>query len=230
MSSAARRATFKKPGTTPAGTGPARNALRSRFRRRFCNALEHLIQNGRIELPPDMARIDALCRINQARRKKWIVDVRERYEHGHGVAAYLARYVRGGPIKNQRIRGFDGRTVTFRISRKGEKLRLMELSLSEFIRRILLHVPPKGYRVVRACGLYHHYYSEQLEICRAQLGGGGIPDPDPEAPDDEAVDSIGNDRSSEEEYCRVCGCRLEIEVLPRGPPPPELAIYLGPKS
>ena len=29
-----------------------------------------------------------------------------------------------------------------------------------------------------------------------------------------------------EDYCRVCGRRLEVESIPRGPPPAELAKYL----
>ena len=36
----------------------------------------------------------------------------------------------------------------------------MTLSLGEFIRRLLEHVPPIGYRLVRACGLYHHHCRE----------------------------------------------------------------------
>ena len=60
---------------------------------------------------PDMARIDAYNRINAAGKKTWIVDVEDRYEHGHGVATYLARYVKGGPIKNQRLLHVDEKIV-----------------------------------------------------------------------------------------------------------------------
>ena len=61
---------------------------------------------------------------------------------------------------------FDGKTVSFRISRLEEKRQLLDLPVAEFVRRVLLHVPPTGYRVVRACGLYHQYFAEQLETCR----------------------------------------------------------------
>ena len=147
------------------------------FRKRFAEALRRMIKAGKIELPPEMCRFDALCRVTEAKRKKWIVDVEERYEHGEGIATYLARYVRGGPLKNSRLLRLDEetQTATFRVSRKGERWREMTLPIHELIRRILWHVPQTNYRVVRACGLYHHHYREQLEACRQQLGGGNAP-------------------------------------------------------
>ncbi len=144
------------------------------FRKKFCAALEHRIKAGKVELPPGMARIDALKRINAAGQKVWIVDIEERYEHGQGIATYLAKYVKGGPIKNQRLLRAEEGTVRFRTSRKGEKFQAMTLAIGEFIQRLLEHVPPIGYRMVRACGLYHHHYREQLEACRQQLGGGTV--------------------------------------------------------
>jgi len=32
----------------------------------------------------------------------------ERYAHGAGVVTYLARYLRGGPLKNARLVAWDG--------------------------------------------------------------------------------------------------------------------------
>ncbi len=200
--------------------------IAARLKRQFTNALERLLDQGRVRLPPDMTRHDARKLISQARRKKWVVNRKGRYDHGHGVATYLARYIRGGPIKNQRILRLDRHSdeVTFRVSRRGEKLKTVTLPVGTFIGRVLLHVPRPGYRMVRSCGLYHHYYAEQLEGCRQQLGGGHIlPTADPS---DEDVDGAKCD-SLREDYCPICGCLLEIEVIPRGPPPPELAKYWG---
>ena len=204
--------------------------LSARFRRKFCDALERRIKAGKVELPLDMTRIDAFKRINAARQKTWIVDIEERYEHGQGVATYLAKYVKGGPIKNQRIVHHDGETVRFRTSRKGEKLQTMTLTVGDFIGRLLEHVPPIGYRMVRACGLYHHHYRAQLEDCRRQLGGGTVPDDDALEGDDatETEADRARELALEDLFCPVCGSLLEIEAIPRAPPPPELAKYLGP--
>ena len=204
--------------------------LAGKVRKRMIKALNRLLDQGRLELPIDMDRFQARKLIQRAKRKKWIVDRRERYAHGEGVAAYLARYVRGGPLKNQRLLGIDQdkRTVTFRVSRKGEKFLQMQLDVREFIGRILLHVPPIGYRVVRTCGLYHHHYAQLREACREQLGGGQPQldiEPPPAADGDEPEEEQW---TLEEDYCPVCGCLLEVEAIPRAPPPLELAKYLGP--
>ena len=42
-------------------------------------------------------------RLDKLREVKWNVHIRERYAHGEGVAHYLARYLRGGPIGNSRL-------------------------------------------------------------------------------------------------------------------------------
>ena len=49
-----------------------------------------------------------------AARQQWNIRIAERYPHGRGVMKYLARYVRGGPIKDHRFVAFDGQQVTFR--------------------------------------------------------------------------------------------------------------------
>ncbi len=207
-----------------------KGVLRKEFRKLFAKALRRKINAGRIKLPHGMCRFDALCRLTQAERKEWIAEVEYR-KQGKSVAEYLARYVRGGPLKNSRLVSFNQlkRNVTFRVSRKNEPLDLRTLALKEFVRRILWHVPETGYRVVRACGLYHHHYREQLERCREQLGGGGI-SADAEGP----TANSGEEPSDEEwilveDYCRICGCLLETEAIPRAPPPTlELAPYPEP--
>ncbi len=201
--------------------------IAARLRKRITRALERLLDQGRLRLPEDMTRHEARKRISRARRKKWVVNRKGNYQHGEGVATYLARYFRGGPIKNQRILQLDKDvdTVTFRVSRRGEKLRTATLSVDDFIGRVLLHVPRPGYRMVRSCGLYHHYYAEELEACRQQLGGNRVPVADQPVPDDDI--EVAKRDGLDEDYCRVCGCLLEIQVIPRGPPPPELAQYWG---
>ena len=47
---------------------------------------------------------------------------------------------------------------------------------------------------------------------------------------DEASDTPeAEDSIMAEEYCRVCGCLLEVRAIPRAPPPPlELGLYPEP--
>ena len=77
------------------------------------------------------------------------------------MTKYLARYVRGGPIKDHRLISFDGQYVTFRYGNHRDldaagKPQQAELRLSvvEFLRRWSDHVPLPGVHLVRAWGLY----------------------------------------------------------------------------
>jgi len=180
---------------------------------------------GSISGSDSIRRCSLLCRLKKkALRRKWIVDRRERYPHGQGVATYLARYVRGGAIKNRRLLRFDGDSVTFRRSRRGEKLEEVTLRTDEFIRRILMHVAAPGFHVVRSYGLYAHNRCEERERCRELLGGQPLPLPDDELDGElpEGERSVG----PPEEFCKVCGLELVVlEVIPRTARPPPEKLY-----
>jgi len=93
------------------------------------------------------------------------------------VVTYLARYLRGGPLKNARLVAYDGERVTFTYRARQEEAdaglaspHQMTLPVADFLQRWLLHVPVPQTRVVRSYGLYHHAHTEALAHCRAALG------------------------------------------------------------
>ena len=67
-----------------------------------------------MNLPQAMSEQKLKNLLNELGRKKWNVCIRERYGHGSGVITYLARYVRGGPLSNQKLLCVDEAGVTFR--------------------------------------------------------------------------------------------------------------------
>ena len=73
------------------------------------------------------------------------------------MLAYLARYTHRIAIANGRLVSLDERGVTFRYKdyrRDGQaRYRAMTLSADESIRRLLLHVLPKGFHRIRHYGL-----------------------------------------------------------------------------
>ena len=88
--------------------------VRSLFRGKVLGALEDVWCRGQLQLPPHLDD-DGMRRVLvAAARQKWNIRLAERYAHGRGVMKYLARYVRGGPIKDHRFVAFDGQQVTFR--------------------------------------------------------------------------------------------------------------------
>ena len=73
------------------------------FRGKFLDALRTALRQGRLRLPPDLSGERCTTLLNRLGRKKWNVHIRARYAHGAGVAAYLARYLKGGPLKNTQL-------------------------------------------------------------------------------------------------------------------------------
>jgi len=137
---------------------------------------------------------------------------------------YLARYLRGGPIKNARLVAWDGRTVTFRypdhhVQTTGATAPTpcMTLPVADFLQRILLHVPVPHTRVVRCYGLYHPTHAEALAVCRASMGQ--APVAAPVQRDWQTVCAQRDDRHAER--CPTCGQLLVCTaVIPRGGAPP----------
>jgi hypothetical protein len=221
-------------GLTPEGRWkPVRNgfllpvrAVRKLYRGMVLGQLGRWLQADQLALPPDLDREAARAILQRAAAKKWSVRIKERYPYGRGVVTYLARYVRGGPLKNGRLERFDGREVTFRYGDLRERdsegrptTKRMTLPVAEFLRRVLLHVPLPGQRVVRRYGLFHHTQRADFERCRELLAG-TLPTPTTEAPSPPpAIPAV-----ADPDRCPVCGRRLVVtEVLPRsGAPPPAL--------
>jgi Putative transposase len=77
--------------------------LRAVFKGKFQQRLELRIRSGRLRLPRELDRCRALKLMKRAGEQEWIVDRRGRYDHGVGVATYLARYMRGGPLRNHQL-------------------------------------------------------------------------------------------------------------------------------
>ena len=146
----------------------------SKFRGKFIANLRQAIERDQVHLPDTLSRprrFDNL--LNKLGRKKWNVNLQQRYPHGQGVATYLARYVRGGPLHNIQIRGLTDTQVCYRYyahsdNPDGRKINPTKLwvPIEEFIRRYLQHVPEPGRQRVRSYGLYAHGKAHRLNHAR----------------------------------------------------------------
>ena len=192
------------------------------YRGKLLWLLDQALRRGDLVLPPEMAARQWTHLRRQLGRVKWNVHIRERYAHGSGVLTYLARYLRGGPLSNRRLISYSNGQVSFRVRGPGEgssgSRGVIRLTLEEFIRRYLQHVPLPGARLVRCYGLYACNNGEALSMCRAQVGGdlseacaGGWTE----------AEALGLQR--EWPRCEVCGLELVVETLwGSGLSPPEM--------
>jgi hypothetical protein len=181
------------------------------FRGKLLAALHQALDAGQLTLPPGVTLPHLRMLLNRLGHQKWHVQIMQRYAHGQGVATYLARYLRGGPLKPGRIVAWDAQTVTFRYADtqdpdgqgRGTRKRL-PLSVEDFLQRWLLHVPPPGLQVVRAYGLYAPTKRATLAQCRQVLGQGPL-DP-PQTLDWQTY--CAQQGPQHPECCPVCGQRL----------------------
>lgn len=145
--------------------------LKAKFRGKWLAWLNQAYADGLLKLPPDWTEATWMKILAQIAKKNWNVRIQGAYHHGRGVAVYLSRYVRGGPIKDSRLLNYNESRVTFRYhSHHDGKEKTQDLSVDHFITRILWHVPVKGQHNVRYYGLYVPGAHAQRNLIRAQIG------------------------------------------------------------
>ena len=195
------------------------------FRGKLLDALKHALERGELRVPGDSSRERVRSLLKRLGRKKWNVRICARYAHGEGVAAYLARYMKGGPLKNTQILEVSETRVAFRYrphraeDDAGDDWRVMTLTPEAFLERYLAHIPVPRLQTMRSYGLYGQRQGAALDQARAALGQAPVEEPEPIS----APQFLARfERSAEADCCPHCGARLVFTSLIRhgtGPPP-----------
>ncbi len=193
--------------------------VRALFRGKFLVALRHAYDRGKIAHPVNLAAVQFQNLLNILGRKvKWNVHVRERYAHGQGVVKYLARYLKGGPIRNQNLLEATHDQVVFRYTdHRDQQTKTQLLNTREFISRWLWHLPEHRQHTVRYYGLYHSRLKEKRAACRKALRQ----PPEADIPFLDWQTYWKRLGKSNQSQCSVCGQPLRQGlVLPRAHSPP----------
>ena len=111
---------------------------------RFRNRLKQALQQDHPKL---------FCSIpRQVWSLDWVADVQPAGS-GEPALKYLSAYVYRTALSAQRIRADDGRQITFTYrDSQDRRTRVLRLPVTEFLRRFLQHVLPKGFQRVRYFG------------------------------------------------------------------------------
>lgn len=151
--------------------------LSRRFRRLSLAGLEQLYTQGHLTLPGrcrELAEPQPWQRcLATLRDKEWVVYAKEPLQDPQYVLTYLARYTHRVAISNHRLVALEDGQVTFRYKdyQRGHRLRTLTLDAVEFLRRLLLHVPPRGFHRLRHFGfLANRVRQQKLAQCRTLLG------------------------------------------------------------
>jgi Putative transposase/Transposase zinc-binding domain len=151
--------------------------LSRRFRRLYLAGLERLYRQDQLTLA---GRYRALAEpalwhqfLTEVRDKEWVVYAKEPLPEPQHVLQYLARSTHRVAISNHRLVALKDGQVTFRYKdyQHGHRLRTLTLDAVEFLRRLMLHVPPHGFHRMRHFGfLANRVRQEKLAQCRVLLG------------------------------------------------------------
>jgi Putative transposase/Transposase zinc-binding domain len=192
------------------------------FRGKFLAGLRTAYAAGRLRLPggaPDPATADARFEqlVSAAVRTDWVVHAKRPFGGPEVVLKYLARYTHRVAISNSRLLDFEDGFVRFRYKdyAHGNRQRVMSLSAVEFVRRLLLHVLPRGFVRIRHYGLWsNRQRHEDLAWCRRLLAGAAAPEDEALEPgkSSENLASVTPTRS-----CPNCGAARMI-VIEEFPP------------
>ena len=145
--------------------------IRAKFQGKWLTWLNEAYEAGEITLPPEWTESHWKKVLREIAKKKWNVRIQNGYRHGNGVATYLSRYMRGGPIKDHRIVSANDKTVNFRYrDHRDSFVKTLSITPEHFMSRVLWHVPIKGQHSIRYYGLYTASAVEKRQRVRKCLG------------------------------------------------------------
>jgi hypothetical protein len=191
--------------------------VRAVYANRILSLIRKELAAGRLHVPQGQTADSWQRATIRLGKKDWNVRIMERYSHGAGVATYLARYMRGSPIRPERILAWNAQRVRFAYTdnratkeqmlagKAGPKVRrAMELPTEDFVLRLFQHLPEPNLKMVRHWGIYGSRCEEDLEQCRELLGQGPVED----TPEIDWRDICNRLGEKHPELCPTCGVRL----------------------
>lgn len=208
-----------------------RKVLMMVFRGKLRDQLLRALRRGELKLPPETTEASLRGLLNKLGRLDWNVKILQRYDHPRGVATYLARYLKGGPISNGRLLELRDGRVYFHYrppsassggdSSSKDRRPATSLTVDEFLARLLEHVPPRNLQTVRGYGLYVGNRRQRLNAARRALSQAAVPQALPAPPTwQELCERAGNGEAAR---CPVCGAELIVHShFARGRAPPWL--------
>ena len=197
-------------------------ALAKVFRGRYLAGLRQAFDRGDLHLTGGLATLAEPAAfaawLDELRAQAWVVYCKLPFAGPEHVLAYLGRYTHRVALSNDRLLAVrDGRVrFRWRDYADGDRVKLMELDIDEFLRRFLLHVVPDGFVRLRPFGLLaNRRRAAALAQCRALLA----PPPPPPAPPESARDLMLRVTGLDIARCLLCqqGLLQPIESLAPAP-------------
>jgi hypothetical protein len=189
--------------------------LSALFRRLMLQKLAAAHAAGRLAFHGADARLAErrafMRRLGPLRLRKWFVYSKPPFAGPKAVLAYLARYTHRVAISNRRLVRADADSVTFKVKdyrvEGPGRYTTTTLATSEFIRRFLMHVLPKGLHRIRHYGLLANGNRAANLARMRELLSVAAPEPEP--------CDTGGATAPEPRFppCPCCGCRMRVTPI-----------------
>jgi hypothetical protein len=151
------------------------DALSVVFRAKFAEGLRNAYQDGNLHFPASLSELRKPKRfaafVDALFKQKWVVYAKPAFGRPNQVLKYLGRYTHRVAISNHRLLAFDGERVTFRWKdyAHGNKQREMTLTATEFLRRYVEHILPRGFVRIRHFGFLTNNRRSVLLVLAREL-------------------------------------------------------------
>ena len=147
------------------------------FRGKYMQALKHLWEENKLEFHGTAEkyrnRYTFKELLDTCYAADWVPHCKKTFNGAQSVISYLGKYTHRIAISNHRIIGMDEDSVTFSVKDYHNDGKWKELTITgvEFIRRFLMHVPPRRFVRIRHYGLLcSRTKNQKLTLCRNLLG------------------------------------------------------------
>jgi hypothetical protein len=197
-------------------------ALAQVFRGKFLAALRRARQRGALRFAGETAPLTDPRRwqalLDALQRTAWVVYAKPPFGGPATVLKYLSRYTHRVAISNRRLLAVDAAEVRFRYRDAADhhRTKALRLPATEFLRRFLLHVVPRGFMRIRHYGITANCQrAAKLARCRELLSQPPAPSRErPPRADTHAALGAGLPDAAAAAVCPACGGPLRMLPLP----------------
>jgi len=184
-----------------------RKKLMIELKESFLNGLKFLHKKGKLKNPKAMNNCKVILDIEDLKRKEFDVYIVEKYKNmGEAVLKYFSKSVRGGSISNDRILKVTESTVRFEYSNSqtNGEVKVMELAIDEFLKRVLLHIPASRQKLIRYYGLFSTSKKKELELSKKLLEEKEV-----KLESKEVLKGNQEIKEKRKIYCKKCGIEMK---------------------
>ncbi len=142
------------------------------FRQKFNESLISSYIKGEIKTPSKVQTVLELRQwINRQSSRPWIVNIEAPLSNIEAIIGYVGRYTKRACLSEYKLVGEKDGVISFvfndyKNTPRGSKplQSIRSYKATEFLDKLLQHVPTKGYKMVRYYGLYNSAYLSSLPI------------------------------------------------------------------